>query len=500
MQFATTNTLLVTDFGAKADDGKDDTVAFQQALKAANQSASAVLLKIPAGRFILSDILYLERDNLIVRGAGSKATTLYFPRPMRYLPDPPELAELRQYLTEMNKRQREKDNNIDLPFSQYSWSGGFIWSRIEGERVKPYLEQYDQPAKTLARPIQGQQGDNRLVLDNASPLSTGQIININWYNKEGKDSPLLKTLYPGIEVKGSHHWNFPERPLASQTSRIAAIEGNTLILNDVLLHDIQGHTTDITQKEYLQNIGIEEFSIEFPPSAYIAHHVEQGFNAIYLTRLFDGWVKNIDIINADSGILTEETANVSIKGITTKGVHQAHYTVAMGDTHNILTEKLNVNSNAIHPLSFNTFSTKSVYSNCTVHHGPILDQHSGANHQNLFDAITVYAKLNEGQLAKRHYPLFKGGGAGYWKPTHGAGSTFWNINVVFENGLDADTPITLYGVDDGPDANLIGVHANTQVDIDYGPNANIQMQNQRIELAPSLYQYQLNQRLRGDAP
>ncbi|MFC3153968.1 glycosyl hydrolase family 28-related protein [Gilvimarinus japonicus] len=498
LAFATANTINVADYGAKADDGNDDTKAFHKALAAASDSDSPIVVQIPAGRFIVSDILYLERDNLILRGAGSGATTLYFPRPLRYLPDPPELAELRQYLKTMNKRQREKSHNIDLAFSQYAWSGGFIWTRIKNERVKPYLEEYDQQPAPLALPTQGKRGDDRLKVDNASQLRVGQIININWYNREGKDSPLLKAIYPGVEVTGSHHWNFPNRPLVSQASRIVAINNNTVVINDVLLHDINGLTTDITQKAYLQNIGIEEFSIEFPRSAYVAHHVEQGFNGIYLTRLFDGWVKNIDIINADSGILSEESANVSISNVATKGDHKAHYTVAMGDTHNLLAKNITVNNTAIHPLSFNTFSTKSVYTGCEIYHAPILDQHSGANHQNLFDNITLHATLDTEQLAQRRYPAFKGGGAGYWKPTHGAGSSFWNINVVFKNGLDVAKPITLYGVDDGPNANVIGVHGNTDIDIEYGPNANIKMQNKAIHQAPSLYQYQLQQRLGGE--
>ncbi len=33
-----------------------------------------------------------------------------------------DLKELREYLIEFDKRQREKENNIDLPFSQFAWS------------------------------------------------------------------------------------------------------------------------------------------------------------------------------------------------------------------------------------------------------------------------------------------------------------------------------------------------------------------------------------------
>ena len=51
-------------------------------------------------------------------------------------------------------------------------------------------------------------------------------------------------------------------------------------------------------------------------------------------------------------------------------------------------------------------------------------QHTSSNHQNLFDNIKV--KLNE-----ENFNLFKHGGAGYWKPTHGMFNTFWNVELDF---------------------------------------------------------------------
>ncbi|MBB5213030.1 glycosyl hydrolase family 28-related protein [Microbulbifer hydrolyticus] len=484
----------VTEFGAIPDDGVDDSRAFLAAFAAAEDSDGPVAVEIPAGRFIVSEILYLQRDNLILRGAGNQKTRLYFPRPLRLLPDPPELAELREYLTEMDKRQREKQNNIDLPFTQYAWAGGYIWARKPGERVKAYLDKYDTPVAAHAQPVAGERGKRWLTVKSAGQLEAGQVINVNWYNRAGRDSPLLKMLYPGVDKIGSHHWAFPSRPLVSQTSRILEIKGNRIELSDPLLHDIEGFTTDITRKPYLQNVGLEDFTIEFPASAYVAHHVEQGFNGIYLTRVYDGWVRNVDIINADSGVLTEEVANLTIRDVTTSGEHKAHYSVAMGDTHNVLVENLHVQNLVIHPLSFNTFSTKSVYTGCTVDQRPILDQHSGANHQNLFDNITMYVELNDQEISERRYSAFKGGGAGYWKPTHGADSTFWNIRLLFSGVPDEKATITLDGVADGPNANIYGVHGNRKVDIDYGPSADIAAVNQAISDQPSLYQLQLSKR------
>jgi hypothetical protein len=157
-----------------------------------------------------------------------------------------------------------------------------------------------------------------------------------------------------------------------------------------------------------------------------------------------------------------------------------------------LAENISVYNKAVHPLSFNTFSTKNVYLNCEVFVDPVLDQHSGANHQNLFDNIKVHINPK----GDNSYPLFAGGGASYWKPSHGAFSTFWNINVNFLSGLNADKSILLNGMKDGPFARLIGVHGNHQLNIDYKPKTYIESMNKELKEIPSLYEYQLSKRLK----
>jgi hypothetical protein len=117
-----------------------------------------------------------------------------------------------------------------------------------------------------------------------------------------------------------------------------------------------------------------------------------------------------------------------------------------------------------------------------------LDQHSGANHQNLFDNI----KLVE---YKPDRSFFYVGGDGYWAPTHGAFSTFWNIEIDYKfTNPDNDT-LKIKGVHNGPSARLIGIHANYPLTIDYGPDAYIEGINRNNISVISLYNYQLGERL-----
>ena len=87
--------ILATDYGVKANDNLDDSKALLKAFKAANEVTGNVVLQLPAGKIILSDILYIERSNFVLRGAGSAAqgTEIYCPRPMMYLKDQESLAE-----------------------------------------------------------------------------------------------------------------------------------------------------------------------------------------------------------------------------------------------------------------------------------------------------------------------------------------------------------------------------------------------------------------------
>ncbi|MEM9386910.1 MAG: glycosyl hydrolase family 28-related protein [Pseudomonadota bacterium] len=492
--------VLVDAYGATPDDEKDDTKAIQQAIAAANTVAGPVIVRFSAGRYRISEVLRITRSDFVLQGAGEGAggTLLHFPRPLAQVDKSKALDELREYLLKLDKRQVEPDKNLNDYFSEYSWSGGFIWIQKPGVRTAPYLVEYDPDIEVLATIERGQRGHREIELALPESLRTGDIVQLQWINAKGPEAGIIKSLYgDAFRRAGSHHWSFPERPLVRQTSRVEAVDGHRVRLADPLLHDInETIPAQVAAWDGLEHVGVEDLHLEFPDSPYFGHHMERGYNGIYFTTAFDSWARNIQITNADSGILSYASANVTYRDILSNGTRRAHYAVHMGNVHNVLAENVRVMNPVLHSLTFNTQSTKCVYKNAEVFVTPTLDQHAGANHQNLYDQVTLHKRAiptKSGPVS----PVFDGSGAGYWQPGHGAFNTTWNLRLLITGGAHPDETVVVQGLDEGPSALIVGLHGNRSFTLDYRPVPYVRMLNQPVLAAPSLYDHQLAERLRA---
>ena len=484
--------LEATGFGAVAGDDGDDTAALQAALAAAHATDGPVVVRLPPGRLILTGILALERSDLVLQGAGSGdgGTTLYMPRPLTALDTaPPATAELAQYLVDNDKRQRERDRGIDEPYSLYSWSGGFVWVNTPGGRGKPYLTEYDREPTTLATGLTGARGDHVLTAQGRPDLRPGQIVQVNWFNRDGPEGSLIGYLYDGhTDLRiGERHWESPDMPLTRQEVTVLAVDGDRITIKEPLLHDLRPDwTPTLTAWEAVTEVGIEGIRFEFLYNEYTIHHVEAGNNAIYLTNTAHSWVRDVTVVNGDSGILTDVCSNVTIDGVEVYG-RKYHYAVHMGDCYNVLARDVYVAAPVVHTFSFNTGSRMCVYTASSATGTPVLDQHSGLNYQNLFDDLTLYID------DPAHQPI-TGGGAGYWKPSHAAFPVFWNVGFTFLYP-EAGAPVAIEGLADGPAARIVGMHANAPLSLRYGPAPYVEGLNRSDLAVPSLYDYQLRRRL-----
>jgi len=491
-------TILVDDFGAVANDDIDDTKAVKAALAEAHTVSDPVIVRFSAGRYRITEVLKIERSNIVLQGQGSGpgGTTLWFPRPLNQVDKSSSLDELRKYLVDLDKRQREPDKNLDDYFSEYSWSGGFLWIQKPGTRTAAYLTEYDPVIEPIAKIVAGERGSQNVTVSDASQLGTGDIVQVQWINRDGPGAGIIRSLYvSAADTAGSHHWSFPERPLVRQTARVVAASGTTVTLSDPLLHDVNADIpAQIAEWDGLEEVGIEDLHLEFPNAPWFGHHMEQGYNGIYFTTAYDSWARNIRFTNADSGILSYSSANLTYLDIPSDGERRAHYGVHMGNVHNVLAQNVKVLNPVLHSLTFNTQSTKCVYKDAEVFVRPILDQHAGSNHQNLYDNVTLHSRAtesDEGPVAV----VFDGSGAGYWQPGHGAYNTTWNLRVLINGGTYSDESGKILGTDEGPMARIVGLHGNREFELDYRPTPYVEMLNVELRAVPSLYEYQLERRL-----
>src|SRR5688500_12282798 len=69
----------VKKFGAVGDGKTDDSQAFINAI--ASVKSGAVF--VPAGRYLIRQILWIEKSNVVLRGAGRDKTVLIFDKPLQ---------------------------------------------------------------------------------------------------------------------------------------------------------------------------------------------------------------------------------------------------------------------------------------------------------------------------------------------------------------------------------------------------------------------------------
>ena len=494
--FKNGRTFKAIDFDITPDDGKDDSKALLSLLKRANKIKGQVIIQLPAGRIEISDIIPITRSNILLRGMGegSGGTEIHMPRPLSMVENHGKFDEIDLYLTKFNKFQREPKRNIELKFSNYSWTGGFFWIGPEDYRAAAYLEELDKPDTVLSEAIKGERGEQIVEVEKPSGLKLGDDVELVWYSRDGEKGGIIDAIYgPTREKIGSHHWSFPERGLVRQKTEIISIDGKQVTLADPLLHPISSDVpASFVDWAPLRNVGIEDVSFTFPSGVSFGHHLEQGFNAIYFAGAMHGWVRDVTIDNADSGILSSGSANLTIDNLTTTGEREAHYAVHAGNVHNVLISDLSVRNKVRHALTVNTQSTKTVFLRSEVFQQPTLDQHAGCNHQNLFDQ-TIFHITPKSSGDEIRYPVWNGSGAGYWQPGHGRFNTTYNLELRVKSGGTRDQSFIADGIAEGPDARLIGVWGNRPVEVNYHPKPLTALIGAE-PAAKSLYEWQLEQR------
>ncbi|MCF6310953.1 MAG: glycoside hydrolase family 55 protein [Verrucomicrobiales bacterium] len=400
----------VTKFGAKGDGKTDCTEAFRAAIAATEQGAIA----IPAGRYLISDILWIKKKSIVLRGAGPGKTILHFTKELKVVkPNPGATTSGR-------------------PTSNYSWSGGFIW-------VKGRFEEKSIAAITS----ESKRGTHQITLESskeAASLEKGQ-----WVVVEIRDDPqktLLDHLYAGDAGDTDKITTAVKTRLVS---RIASIKGNEITLERPLAFDIrkswQAQLKNFHPK--VSEVGIEDLSIDFPAKPYLGHFTERGMNGIAMNRVAHCWIKNVQISNSDSGITLGGSIFTTIDGLiidSKRSKHKGttgHHGVSMAM--DSLCQNFDFRTHFIHDIGLNYLNTGNVIKNGKGSNLS-LDHHKKAPYANLF------CNLDLGVGSE----IWRSGGGKHLGKHSGARNTYWNIqakqNIAWPPAGFAPDQINLIGV------------------------------------------------------
>lgn len=377
----------VKHYGAVGDGKTDDSDAFLAALAAVKSGA----VFVPPGRYLIRKILWIEKSNVVLRGAGRDDSVLVFDTPLQVV------------------RPDMSATTNGRPTSNYSWAGGFVW--IKGQVNKPNPRKITSEAKRR---------DTSFTVDSAAGLKVGQRVIVQVFNDP--DHTLISHIYnddPGpIEQMKKRNGR------TSIVSRIAAIDGNRVTLERQLRFDLRPawKPTLSDFEPTVTESGVEELGFEFPVVPYGGHFNEQGFNAIAMNGCSDCWSRNIRITNCDSGIyLTAyfcSAYNTLIDSVRPdfQGDNGHHGIQGKEDC---LFDGFDIRTRFIHDITVDHWATGNVFKNGR---GKDLafDHHRDGPYENLFCNIDTGAGSQVWRC---------GGGQELGRHT-GAYATFWNIRAA----------------------------------------------------------------------
>ena len=403
----------VKDFGATGDGVTDDSAAFLKALAEVNGA-----IEVPAGRYVIRQILEITRSGVVLRGEGPQKSILVCPIP---------LNDVKEDWGATTGGERT---------SNYSWSGGFV--SLRGEMQNNVITKIMRVAK---------RGDHELTVGGTSHLSLGQQVIVQV--KDTPENTLAAYLYSGdsgniTKLEGKTH--------AYLICRITAIDpaSGTIWIDRPLRFDTQLEWLPVVKSlsPTVTESGVESLGFEFPPTPYGGHFKELGQNPLAMNGVMNCWARDLEFVNPDSGPFINSVF-CTIRGITYKSVRPAdahgysgHHGIYFGGDDNVFAD-FDFQTKFIHDLSVSHCAGNVIENGRGVDLS--FDHHRRAPYENL------YTNLDAGSGSR----LWMCGG-GYALGKHcGARGTFWNIRT--------ELPVHLPPEDFGPATlNIVGLRLNPE--------------------------------------
>jgi hypothetical protein len=400
---------LKTNYGARGDGVTDDTAELLQAIRDFPGTSPGALY-LPPGRYVISSYVNINKNNLVLRGAGPGQTTLLFTKPIGEVGGP-----------------------CASRASTGSQFGGLIC-------VGKSRSQRGIGAKLATITGTAQRGDSVLTVSSSANIRPGQKVMLVMY--ESADRSLGRHIHADQMNAGTYF--APGARMVEFVSPVRSVAGHKIVLERPLRLDVRPAWRPALHafSPAVREVGIEELAIEFPSNPY-RFHAEPGYNGVeFLPAVTDSWMRNVTLFDTDNGhklggrFCTAVGLRFSAKWRKSK--YTAHHFVDSIGADNLI-RNFALTTRAAHDLTVSNLANGNVFSQGT---GVDInfDHHRLAPYENLFSDINV-------GIGSR---LFESAGqpGAVQGPPSGARETFWNVrnsNGVPPAGGPAWPQINLIG-------------------------------------------------------
>jgi len=259
------------------------------------------VLYLPPGRYVLKKKIDVRASNLVLRGAGPGRTTIYIPLS----------------LTQVYGNTYREGGGCCA--SDYSHGTGFLnfWG---WDSINPWNEiaRVTRPAK---------RGDRRLYVNAtggpdglARALATQTPVR---FAMDGDVRSLLRDLKGGFfePTDGEIKSNAAGKVVRLLTRVVAVGQDPKLGPWVDLERPLQANASLAWQPRFhkheptARNVGVEDLTVEFAWKAFAGHLREDGYNAIHMNQVADGWVRNVRVLNADAAVYWWGTQSCSVESV-----------------------------------------------------------------------------------------------------------------------------------------------------------------------------------------
>jgi hypothetical protein len=378
--------------------GTDDTAAALRALNRARDylrehPGMTAEVRFPKGTWTLASPLFVDMSNLWIAGSGRAETTLVFTAPLAAVaPD------------------------FNLHNEQWAYRGGLIWvESFPGQAMAPFDKGVELP---------GTYGQGQTALDVGEMSGrfreyVGKVIHLEWTG----DKDLLQAIYgdaasfPQIDWSDWEYFRRDGSFRYEWSNRIIRIDGSTLIMEKPLrLPVTKAWKVRLgVRRGDISGIVIKDLKITFPPHPEKRHLEQEGLNAVFTSCAISPIIRDLEISNADNGVILERTSHALVSRIVFSGERKYHHAISLrGLTHDSLVESLEIRGPVHHGISAQDLSSGNVMRNCVMDSGT-LDLHRGMPFDNVRTSITL---KGSGSM----------GGAG--GPLCGRRIVNWNITIA----------------------------------------------------------------------